>query len=161
MGKIEKDILTGVKTDDSEEDEVLEEGLRVTLTQKEKKEKKKREYVMTPARKEAFERMKAGRAKKNEMLKEKKEMDKQILENAYNEEQPSKVKKQTKNRRRKNVIVLEDESSSSDEENRIVIRRKTKKKKKKPVITNTPESSETETEDEVTQIVEPPRLRRL
>ena len=108
--------------------------------QVEKQPKKKREYVMTEARKLALERMKLGRKKKVDEINKKKEEDKQLLEKAK--------KKPPKKPKVKQVIVMED-SGSSEEENQVIIRRKRAKK----TVEKRPESPEYE---EVR-----PRLRRL
>lgn len=163
MGKIEKDIVDTLTSD--------EENLNEQKYQAKPKPKQKREYVMTPARKAAIERMRAAKEKKNAEINAKKDADKKILETAKAQQQ-TQAQPKPKRKTRKNVIVIEDESSSSEEENKIVIRRKNKKhkKKKKRLPSPEPSSSETEYNDTETEEEEeyvnqedvaPPRLRRL
>jgi hypothetical protein len=111
------------------------------------KEKKKqtREYVMTPARAAAVERMKEARLKKaaeaNETKAKKAEHIQKLLEedNAKKDKDNAKkleveseeeeiVKPKQKKKPRKQVIVFESESES-EEENQIIIRRKRKQPK--------------------------------
>ena len=134
------------------------------------RQKKKREYVMTEARKAALERCKAARKKVGEESKAKKEqakeMVKQILkgedkplaqqsesidsqkaaaeEKVVVSQKPEKKKKKTKQ-----VIVFESDSDSSEEENQIIIRRKRSKAKKEPEVIQEPQPQPI------------PRLRRL
>ena len=102
--------------------DVLEEEIQPAKT------KKAREYVLTPARAAALERMKAARAAKCSQINETKTKQKELVnvllkENEEQKEEPKKVKKS-----KKQVIVLDDDSSS-EEENQIVIRRKRAKAK--------------------------------
>ena len=109
--------------------------------------KKKREYVMTEARKLALERMKEGRARKGNEALERKANDAKILEKG-------KKELEKKKRKPKQVIVY-DSGSSSEEENQVVIRRK-RKTVKLPVLSEAREEKE--------EIVEKPatfRLKRL
>ena len=108
----------------------------------EEEQKKTREYVMTPARKEALERMKIARQKKVLEIQEKKAEDLRILEEA---------KKKAQKKTKKQVVVYQSESSSEDE---IIIRKKRKPAKKAVVE---------ETDDDDTPPPTPivPRLRRL
>ena len=109
---------------------------------------KPREYVMTPARKEALERMKIARQKKVLEIQQKKAEDLRVLEEA-------KSKKKAPAKKKKQVIVYESESSS-EEENQIIIRRKRKPAKKTV-------AEETVPDDDDTPPPPPfiPRLRRL
>jgi len=94
------------------------------------KPKKAREYVMTPARAAALERMKAARLNKNAQINETKTKQKELVDallSKKSEEETVEVQKKVK-KNKKQVIVI-DEDSSSEEENQIVIRRKRAKAK--------------------------------
>jgi hypothetical protein len=121
----------------------------------EKKPKQKREYVMTEARKAALDRCRAGRVKKGEETKAKKDQAKELVKQIMTEDKPLKeepepvVVKKEKKKKTKQVIIFESDSDSDEEENQIIIRRKRSKTKKEP---------------EPPKVEEPPpvfRLRRL
>jgi hypothetical protein len=106
--------------------------------------KKKREYVMTEARKLAFERMKEGRARKGNEALQRKANDAKILEKGK--------KELLKKKRKPKQVIVYDSGSSSEEENQVVIRRK--RKTVKPPLAR----------EEKDEIVEKPvtfRLKRL
>lgn len=120
--------------------------------EKETPEKKKREYVMTPARALALERMKEGRKKKLEEVNDHAKivdptpviapLSPPLAPSALLPA-PTKRKKQTKQ-----VIVI-DSDSSSDDEHQIIIRRK--KKIAEKVIAESPKIA----------AESPPRVSRL
>ncbi len=83
--------------------------------------KPRKEFVMTEARLQAVERMKAARALNCKAINDKKAEEKAIIEKA----------KKKKPAPKKQVIVYDSESSSG-EENQIIIRRKRAKKETKP-----------------------------
>ena len=114
--------------------------------------KTKREYVMTPARLAALERMQLARSKKVEEIQKGKADVVAILDAAKNKKAEKKMKKEAQ----KQVIVLESESSE-EEEDQIIIRRKRK-----------PTTAAKKTEAEIILPPSPPptppmppRLRRL
>ena len=115
----------------------------------EKPVKKKREYVMTEARRLAVERMKEARKLKVEAINKAKIEDRKILEKVRSKPLKRKPKP-------KQVIVIESDSSS-EEENQIIFRRKRSKRPPKTPPLPPPPSPVFE-ENEPSP---PPRVRRL
>ena len=120
-----------------------------TVAPANEKQAKKKEYVMTPARAEALERMKVARAKDVLEIQKGKAEVVAILEASRSKKLEKKIKKEAK----KQVIVLESESSE-EEEDQIIIRRK-----RKPTKIQAEEKVLPPSPPPTPPI--PPRLRRL
>ena len=144
-----KKALDVLEKNEEVEDEIVEEK------ETEKKPRKKSEYVLTPARAAALEKMKAARtekaAKQNEIKNTKNELVETLLREKT--EEVSQVNKEKKAKKiTKQVIVFSSDTESSEDEHQLVIKRKSKKTKE--IIH--------EIEAQVIPEIQPvPRLRRI
>ncbi len=104
-----------------------------------KKDKPKRNYVMTDARKQAFEKAKQKRAENIALRKQLKEKETAEFEKLLQMKQEKKAKKELK---KKEMELKKYETSSSESEEEVIVKKKKKPKKKVIYISGDDEPDE-------------------
>lgn len=123
-------------SDDESTESEQEEPIHQPVVVQQKPQKQKRNYVMTDARKLAFEKAQQKRAENIALRKQLKEKEQAEFEKIKQEKEAKKAKKEAKKKELelKKLELLSDESEVEEEEEEQIIVKKKKKPAKKKVI---------------------------